>query len=203
MLRIVPIVEGHGEVKAVPILLRRIAARVAPAREMDVLRPIRVRRQRFLKEGELERNVEIAARRAGAAGCVLILIDAEEDCPGQLAPDILRRAQETRSDRAIRVVLAKMEYEAWLLAAVESIAGKRGIVESVRPLRRPESIRGAKERLSSLMPPGRSYSETLDQPALTAIFDLAAARAAPSFDKLWRDVGSLLTESGRSARCPD
>ena len=34
------------------------------------------------------------------------------------------------------------------------------------------------------MPGQQPYSETLDQPALTAILDLDAARAAPSFDKL-------------------
>ena len=203
MLRIAPIVEGHGEVKAVPVLLRRIAERVAPSRAVDVLRPIRVRRQRFLRAGELERSVDLAGRRAGGSGGILILMDADGDCPAEFAPELLRRAGEARPDRTVRAVLAKMEYEAWFLAAVESLAGKRGIVESVRPPREPESIRGAKERLSALMTPGRSYSETLDQPALTAIFDLDAARAAPSFDKLWRDVVFLLTESGGSARCPD
>ncbi len=43
------------------------------------------------------------------------------------------------------------------------------------------------------MPPGRSYRPTLDQAALTSVFDLDAARNAPSFDKLWRDVSELLT----------
>ena len=42
------------------------------------------------------------------------------------------------------------------------------------------------------MPAGQGYRETLHQPALTAIFDLDAAREAPSFDKLWRDVTALL-----------
>ena len=42
------------------------------------------------------------------------------------------------------------------------------------------------------MPSGQRYRETPHQPALTAIFDLDAARAAPSFDKLWRDVSELL-----------
>ena len=39
---------------------------------------------------------------------------------------------------------------------------------------------------------GQRYRETLHQPALTSLFDLDAARAAPSFDKLWRDVIDLL-----------
>ncbi len=42
------------------------------------------------------------------------------------------------------------------------------------------------------MPTGQRYRQTLHQPAFTAIFDLNAARSAPSFDKLWRDVTALL-----------
>ena len=42
------------------------------------------------------------------------------------------------------------------------------------------------------MPRDQPYRETLDQAALSAVFDLDAARSAPSFDKLWRDVASLL-----------
>jgi hypothetical protein len=39
---------------------------------------------------------------------------------------------------------------------------------------------------------GHRYVETLDQPALTAVLDLASARRADSFDKLWRDLADLL-----------
>jgi hypothetical protein len=42
------------------------------------------------------------------------------------------------------------------------------------------------------MPEGRSYVETLDQSALTASMDLLQARAASSFDKLFRDVQAVL-----------
>jgi hypothetical protein len=34
----------------------------------------------------------------------------------------------------------------------------------------------------------RSYTETLDQAALTASLDLQQARTAPSFDKFFRDI---------------
>jgi len=191
--RIVTIVEGHGEVQSVPILLRRLAERLSPDSFVDAPRPIRIGRYKILKAGELERAVELAARRrAGADGCILILLDAEDDCPARLGPELLRRARSERSDCDIRVVLAKAEYEAWFLAACDSIAGKRGIAESATPPPEPESIRGAKEWLSAHMPSGQPYRPTLHQSALTAIFDLDTARMAPSFDKLWRDVSSLL-----------
>ena len=161
------------------------------------MRPIRVQRQRVLKAGELERAVDLAARQAGTGGCVLILLDAETDCPRELAPHLLRRAREARRDRNIRVVLAKAEYEAWFLAAADSIAGQHGIGASTEPPDDAEAVTGAKEWLRARMPRGRSYRETLHQPALTAIFDLDVARSAPSFDKLWRDVSELLGIAAR------
>ena len=192
MRKIATIVEGHGEVQSVPILLRRLAERLSPDSFVDAPRPIRIGRYKILKAGELERAVELAARRAGADGCILILLDAENDCPAELGSDLLRRARSERSDCDIRVVLAKAEYEAWFLAACDSIAGKRGIAESATPPPEPESIRDAKGWLSARMPSGQPYRPTLHQPAFTDIFDLDSARMAPSFDKLWRDVSSLL-----------
>ncbi len=192
MSRIVTIVEGHGEVQAVPILLRRIAERQSPAVAVELPRPIRVKRQRLLKPGELERAVDLAGRQCGTDGAILILLDADRDCPKELASEILDRARRARGDRKIRVVLAKTEYESWLLAAMDSIAGHRGIASTATAPPDPESLPDAKGLVSRQMPAGRSYRETLDQPALTAIFDLELARRSPSFDKLWRDVTSLL-----------
>jgi hypothetical protein len=189
--RIVTVVEGHGEVEAVPILIRRIAEMVQPTILPDVSRPIRVPRHRLLKQRELERTVELAARQAGSDGRILILLDADEDCPAQLAPIILARATRARSDRRICVVLPKAEYEAWFLAAADSIAGHRGIRPGATAPEDPEGIRDAKAWLTRRMIAGRSYRETLDQPALSGVFDLVAARRAPSFDKLWRDMESL------------
>ena len=192
MPRIVAIVEGHGEVDAVPVLLRRIVERTVPNVAVEVPRPIRVQRHRVLKPGELERAVELAALRAGPDGGILILLDADDDCPAELGPVLLRRAAESQPDQSIRVVLAKAEYEAWFLAAAASIAGQRGVDESASPPPNPESIRDAKGWLSVRMPRGQRYRPTLHQAALSAVFDLDTARASPSFDKMWRDVNSLL-----------
>jgi len=86
-----------------------------------------------------------------------------------------------------------MEYEAWFVAAAESIAGRRDIAASATAPENSEGIRDAKGWISNQMPPGRSYRETLDQAKLTATFDMKIARErAPSFAKLWRDVAALL-----------
>ena len=194
--RIATIVEGHGEVEAVPVLLRRIAERVAPGIALEVPRPIRVKRHQILKAEEMERAVALAAGRAGPNGGILVLLDADDDCPADLASGLLHRARQSRSDRPIRVVLAKAEYESWFLAAAASLAGQRGIDEAASPPVDSEAIRDAKGWLSACMPPGRRYRETLHQAALTARFDLDSARTAPSFDKMWRDLASLLGGPG-------
>ena len=193
MPTLVTIVEGQGEVSAVPILIRRIAAVVAPSVVLTVPMPIRVKRERLLRENELERYVHLAARQAGSDGRILILLDADDDCPPQLASDILRRAKSARSDRPIETVLAQREYEAWFLAAADSVAGHRELSDDMVAPADPESVRDAKGWLTLHMPPGRSYRETRDQAALTVTVDLdQARRRSRSFDKIWRAVAGLM-----------
>jgi len=69
VVRLAVIVQDHGEVQAVPVLLRRIAKAVAPGVALTVARPIRVHRDRVLKEAELECSVvrQDVARGRGSA----------------------------------------------------------------------------------------------------------------------------------------
>jgi hypothetical protein len=191
-LKLVCIVEGHGEVDAVPVLVRRLAQTMQPDLALQIEQPLRVPRNRLTKPRELERAVELAGRRVGPDGAVLLILDSDDECPASLAPSLLTRAREARSDLAIGVVLAKREFEAWFLAAADSLRGKRGLASGLTAPDDPESIRGAKEWLTARMAPGRRYVETLDQAALAAIFDLELARRAPSFDKLYRQIAALI-----------
>lgn len=194
--RIVPIVEGQGEVAAVPVLLRRMVAAMDVDRHADVARPMRVSRDKVVHEGELERFVELAARDAGRGGCVLVLLDADDDCPAQLGPGLLTRARGVRDGLRVRVTLAMREFEAWYLAAAPSLSGQRGLPEDLRPPDAPESIRDAKGWLQDRRTDGFAYGPTTDQPALAAVMDLdQARRGSTSFAKLWRDVAGLLAET--------
>jgi hypothetical protein len=187
------IVEGHGEVEAVRILIGRIAERVDPTLSVNVKRPLRVTRSQLVRAGELERAVELAARQVGRQGGILVLIDSDDDCPAELGPQLLDRARKARGDLAIGVVLAKREFEGWFLASAESLRGKRGLPGDLAPPPDPESIRGAKEWIARHMIGGGTYSETLDQPALTAVFDLdQAAARSNSFDKCLREITGLI-----------
>jgi len=108
--RIVPLVEGHGEVQALPALLRRIAGRLSPDALPEILPPIRVKRDRFVNNlEEFRRTVTLAVRRAGSDGAVLVLLDADEDCPALLGPELLKRFREQAPHARCSVVLAKRE----------------------------------------------------------------------------------------------
>lgn len=201
MTRVAAIVEGDGEVEAVPLLIRRIARTVVPDLALETTRPFRVRRNQIVKSGQLERYVELVVRRHGPECGILVLLDANGDCPADLGRELRDRVSRSRSDARVEVVLAKSEYEAWFLAALESLRGKRGIHAGATPPDEPEEIRDAKGRLRRETPRSQPYDPVDDQAALTSLFDLGQARErSPSFRKMWRAVSSLLT--GDSAARP-
>lgn len=188
------IVEGHGEVEAVPILIQRLAARLDPTLFVRFPHPIRIPKSKLIKQGELERAVELTARKVAPDGAILVVLDSDDDCPAILGPSLLARARRARSDLPVAVVLAKHEYEAWFLAAASSLRGQRGLQDNLMAPSEPEAIRGAKEWLSTRMGGNHVYVETLDQPAFTKTFDLEQAGRSDSFDKCCREVRLLIDQ---------
>jgi hypothetical protein len=197
-LRVVPIVEGHGEVAAVPVLVQRLCA--AAGRPVTVNPPIRVRVRSFLQEGrEFERYIALAVEKARAvpAGLVLILLDGDLEgdlgCPARLGPGLLARARAVRPDGTFLVAIAVREYEAWLLAGIESLAGLHGVAQDARCPDNFEAIRDAKGWLKSCMA-GR-YDPIEHQAKLTKALDLDAASRSASFRRL-RDRLRAAAEAG-------
>ncbi len=191
-MKLVPIVEGHGDYAAVPVLLRRLASAAGVA--VEVARPIRIPKSKLVKEPELRRAVQLAGRQTTAGDAILVLIDADEDCPASLGPTLLGQARAERADRRIAVVLAQREFEAWFVAAASSLAAAGKLTAGTEPPAHAETIADAKGWLTKAM--GGRYSETIDQPAFAQLFDLDAARACGSFAKLWRDFTRLTTAAG-------
>ena len=192
VLHIGCVVEGLGDAKALPVLIRRIALRLDPADQVVVPDPIRWSRSKLLKLGELEKAVELAARKVGGSGGVLVVLDADDDCPAALGPALLARARSQRSHLPIGVVLAKFEFEAWFLAAASSLSGCKELHANLVAPPDPESVRDAKGWLTRHMPRSRPYVETKHQASLAQQFDLDQARSAPSFDKCFREITAVL-----------
>lgn len=193
------IVEGDGEVAALPILLRRLAEWRTPEYYCEVLPPIRVRRDRFLnRDDEFRRHLLLAAGKCSDDGWILILLDADDDCPATLGLEVLERARASVPYQSVSVVLANKEYEAWFIAAARSLHGHRGLVVDPHDAIDPEIPRNAKGWIKARIT-NKSYGETTDQPAFTACMDLEQAfDRSRSFRKLcseWdRQVARYLSE---------
>jgi hypothetical protein len=185
MTAVASIVEGDGEVAALPVLLRRLSQWRRPEVHVDVLPPIRVYKDRFLnRPEEFSRHLQLAAAKCGDMGWVLILFDADDDCPAKKGAAVLALAQAVIPHRRVAVVLANREYEAWFIAAAESLNGCRGFQSrETDAFADPEIPRNAKGWVRDRMPAG--YGETTDQPAFSARFDLDLAhQRSRSFRKL-------------------
>jgi Domain of unknown function (DUF4276) len=195
-MNIQPIVEGYGEMEAVPVLLRRLRD-VAQAYPVEVNQPIRRHRNEFFDEGLVRKAVRLAIKYDSHAILLVVDGDADGDCPKTQAPQILGWAQAEAAGRPCAVVMVYREYEAWFLASIESLRGRRGIREDADSHPHPEEPRGAKGQLEARMEEGRSYSPTADQPALSALFDMKPSYVnCRSFRHLVKVFGELVTAAG-------
>lgn len=197
MTRIVvaSIVEGDGEVPALPILIRRIGQTYCPDTFIDVLKPIRMPASSLIKKDDpcLSRAVGIAAKKLAEVGdgsarkFILILIDAEGACAAIEGPIMKQRATEIASHLDITCVIAVDEYETWFVAAAGSLSKYLDVEPNNIPSE-PEKSRTKKKWISERIRAG-TYKETVDQPKFSAEMDLALCHArSPSFRKLCREI---------------
>ena len=194
-MNIQPIVEGHGDVVAVPVLLRRLVAE-AQAWPVEIGRPIKRPRNQLVQQPGLDTAVNLALHH----GCdaILIMFDGDDDCPAELGHVVHGWATAAARGVPCEVVLPHREYESWFLASIESLRGARGVRVDAPLHPDPEAPRGAKEKLEARMNSGTSYLERTDQPALSAQFSMATAHArARSFRKLTKSFGDLLRAMGQ------
>jgi hypothetical protein len=196
-LRIAPIVEGHGENAAIRILLSR-TWELLGGESIDILRPIRHKRGQLAKQDKLSNAVQLAALKlAGAAvnpmpSLIFVLVDADEDLPCELAPKLSAWAKAARSDVDVSCVVANIQYETWFVAAAESLQKYLELPADVSIPENPEQQRRGKHWIERYFR-GVKYSETQDQPSMTAAMDLSLCqKRSPSFDKLCRELASRL-----------
>lgn len=201
-LRIAPIVEGHGEEKAVPILLDRICTGLlgATAGTIQVMRPFRKPRSMLLKKDILSNTVQAVYLKMkhnpfNGNNLILLLFDADDDCPARLAPRLLADMQVVPKNYATGCVLAYREYETWFVAAAESLGHYLTLGDSI-PIQ-PEKTASRKKWIEKRFKRGHgTYSETLHQASMTASMDIHACQArSPSFDKLCRELARCLGAS--------
>ncbi len=193
-MTIVPIVEGHGDVQAVPVLLRRLIGAAQAWEQLSIDTPIRRKRSQLVDQRQLIKSVRLARLRKDCRG-ILVIFDSDDDCPVEIAAQVREWALAEAGHLACEVVLANREYEAWFLAAVESLRGHHGVKDDAVSHPHPESRRGAKGVLEAKMHIG--YSETRHQPAFSNVFSMSAAYAGcRSFRKLVASFGRFMDAVG-------
>jgi hypothetical protein len=181
---IVPIVEGPGDVEAVPIVLRRVLAERLQIEGVRVLSGMKLHRSKMTCELDMKRHLRLASMRS-SDGLILVILDADDDDCVRLVSDIRKWANDEGLDHRVEVLVISREFESWLLAGIESLRGLRGLSDEATPPSQLENLRGCKERLSELMSGSRTYHETADQAAMSSrvSLDLIAERVG-SFAKL-------------------
>lgn len=187
-----PVVEGHGEVPALPVLLRRIATEVLST-PLVVSPPWRIGRSKMLDP----KTIQAAYRRSAAQGSVsgvLVLLDADDDCPRELSEAVTNALGDPWGP-SVEVVAANREYEAWFLAGIESLRGHRSILADASYPDDPETPRGAKERLKRMMT--ESYNEMVHQVVFSSMVDLTTVyERCRSFRRLCSAVEALVKRAG-------
>lgn len=184
------IVEGDSEKESLPLLVRRIANASFPGVVIEIATPWRVPRGRLVREGFLEQQIRASARQAGVGGAILLVIDADDDCPKHFAPALRGRVEKMENITCpVSIVLAEREWESWFMAAAASLRGQRGLDPNLDRPASVEAIRDAKGWIDKHKQ--RGYSPILDQPALTSLMDIELARSSNSFDKCYREIERL------------
>lgn len=192
MRRMLPIVEGHGEDRAVPLLIRRILesqgiyqAQILPAR-------------RYGEYPSVTKNFDnlfLAAIKEKAPILWVMDFDSKHyDCPLKEARHLLTRAETLRPGWPLKIAFLVKEYETLFLvdeaacrAIFPDISPKVGFPEI------PEDVRDAKGWLSQHRPSGLAYKETVHQEKITARLNLDLLRArSADFAHLERAVLALM-----------
>jgi len=188
---IAPIVEGHGEIAAVPRLLHRIWQTQDSVSRLRCNPPIRVKSGSFLNDDDyFQKYVALAAAKAAQErGAVLILLDCDDACPAVLGPSLLSKAEAIRHDVKMIVALAYREFETWFIAAASSLRGARGLPATVTCPTDFEGIRDAKGWLGRQM--NVAYDPITHQVEFVELFDLQGARASRSFNRLFEKILSV------------
>jgi hypothetical protein len=192
MRRLLPIVEGHGESHAVPLIIRRILS----AHGIYDVEPLSAQRK-----GEyptVVRNFDTLFQAAILVKAPILWVmdfDSKDyNCPVKEAQQLLARAATLRPGWPIKIAFLVKEYETLFL--IDEAATRKAFPDIPAKTsfpQEPEKVRGAKEWLSKARPAaGHAYKPMVDQAKITAHLDLDLLRTrSPDFAHLERAVLEL------------
>ncbi|MGE3800604.1 MAG: DUF4276 family protein [Candidatus Kapaibacterium sp.] len=196
MIRLLPIVEGQGEVEAFPTLLRNILYSMERW-DVQIESPLNTKgKPNLTRENGLEKFLKLGFRSTVSG--ILVLLDADGDCAKELAYNLAERGRSLAPPVPIAITCATRCYEAWFLASLSTIAGVSlkgtpGLPTDCQFDDSPEERLNPKKWITEQLPESLIYKETLHQAALTELIDLEEASVrSRSFRRLIHAVEQLL-----------
>lgn len=178
MNRILPIVEGDGDLKAVPVLLRNLLT-LHDLHEIQILHPH--------KRGELPKvaagfdNYFRMALKENAAILLVLDFDCEYcNCPFLEAEKLYQRAQAIRNDWPFKIAFLVKEFESLFLVESHAATNILALPPGTKFPDKPETIRDAKGWLSKARPKGSAYKPTVHQDKITARLNFKQLRETSS-----------------------
>ena len=199
MPTIVPVVEGDGDAAALPELLIKILQQRYCRYDVSVAqgRTGVVKANSISKlEADLGKFLKHAQKKPGCKA-ILVLVDADNECPVGLAQSLAQRCEEVGASYPVHIVCARRSYESWFLASFRSIRGLHGIPTDASPPQNAEGIPDPKRWLSGLMPVGKKYKATTHQASFSRVIDIDLAfKNSRSFRRLCHAIEELLADIG-------
>ena len=195
MQNLLLVLEGYGDVRAAPVLVRRIL------RERLQIYDCRIETHRrhgleYLRANDWERLRRYTAVGYYENAPVLWLLDCDDDCARDAAREMTQKIISCCPQQPVAVALLPREYETMFLIDIEATKQTFSLYPSVIGPTNPKGIRDAKGRISRLLPRGRAYKETVDQPKITARLSFDTLEASYSdFRHLLRAIQWLAEQS--------
>ncbi|MGH8628466.1 MAG: DUF4276 family protein [Gammaproteobacteria bacterium] len=175
-----PVVEGAGDEKAVPELIRRVL-QANNNYETRVLKPQR-RGELPRVRASFENWFRVALKEQAAILWVMDFDCTSCDCAKDCAGDLYERANHIQPHWPFRVAFMVQEFETLFLAEKNATCAALSLSQDLEFPADPERVRDAKGWLSRKLPSGQAYKPTVHQAKISAQLDLSRLRAAsPSF----------------------
>jgi hypothetical protein len=187
-MKLLPIVEGPGDIEAVSLLLRRLLHDVHGRYDVEIVRPYK-----FGNYPKVDRDFDRYLLAAEKEGCpILWTMDCDDGCAVQLVETLKQRIPAGFSV-PVGFAFFVREYEGMFLCEKECLT-HLGITLDHALSIQGETVRDAKQTISRLMPHGQAYKETVHQTRLSARLNLELARRkSRSFRHLESELLKLIS----------
>lgn len=195
MAKIIPIIEGQGEIEAVPTLLYKILHDLQQW-QWQVGKPYRAN-----SLGRLKKYLASLLRKASNrkdCGALLILLDLDDGCAVETAKLLAEDIRKLNLAQPVAIVFAVREYEAWFLASLPTIIGHHSLPSDLIYEGNVEGKRDVKGWFAKRMLPSKRYNPTIHQKLFTSLIDIELAyENSRSFRRLYHAIEQLLEAAER------